>query len=207
MSASNLLTISEIFKIKITPILIIIYNLILVIFFLIFIEIDKKLLFNFKSISFKKLIFIIFLGIFFGGLFFFSGEHTLNFLITQENFFFLKGIIFILILVLSEQLVFLVFLYNIYNSKSSKILSSIYTATIFTLFHFITFKNLVQTYFVKFGSIFFAYLIFYFLLLFIFMCICTHIYSSNKNSQKNFLYPLIFHFIVNLTIFLCLIFF
>ncbi len=197
---------SEIFSAQ-SYIFIIAYNVIIAYIFLIFSGNQKNLLGNFNRFHLGVLFCIALLGMVFGLLFNLVKEPVPSLFVNFASGELASVFIFLIFssfaVAFSEQMIFSGFLFNTYRSLTSKYDAFYQVSLIFVLFHLLRFEILVKHYFTNFTNWYLVFITCYYLLLFVFMLLCLYFYSFKyKKYEGNFLYPVIFHFMADLGLFI-----
>ena len=170
--------------------------------FLAFSGMHKVFFGSLKDISMKIIGVTALIGIVLGLFFYLVKEPVPNYLLMGT----LSDIAFYtIILSISEQIIFSGFLFNIYRKLTNDKDVYFQVATIFVLFHLLRFENLVISYFKNFDFSYLYLITAYYILLFIFMLTALYLYSfKSKKYKGNFVYPVILHFVTDLTLFVVL---
>ena len=183
-------------------IFILFYNMFIAYIFLAFSGMHKVFFGSLKDISMKIIGVTALIGIVLGLFFYLVKEPVPNYLLMGT----LSDIAFYtIILSISEQIIFSGFLFNIYRKLTNDKDVYFQVATIFVLFHLLRFENLVISYFKNFDFSYLYLITAYYILLFIFMLTALYLYSfKSKKYKGNFVYPVILHFVTDLTLFVVL---
>ncbi len=179
------------------------YNILIAFIFLEFSSNRDEFLKNIKSVNLKLILCVFILGLFFGTLFYISKEPVpISLFNPKSSDYFVKIIIFTLILSISEQMIFSGFLFNTYKKLNTSSIAMTQTTIFFVMFHLLRFENLIIS-FIRYSDSFFLFnMIFYYILLGLFMITAIYLYNLNSSKYKgNIIYPIILHFITDLTIF------
>lgn len=182
------------------------YNIIIAFIFILFLGEQRNFIGDIKRTSFGILFLTLFSGIFFGGVFYLIDEPIpLELFGFVSDFdllgFFVFVAFFSLMIAIGEQMIFTGFLYNVYSKLTSKWNAFIQVALLFSLFHALNLDKIIE----HFGgdgvnSMIFIFL--YFIFLFIFMLLALMLYTFRwKKYNGNFLYPVLFHFVVDFILF------
>jgi membrane protease YdiL (CAAX protease family) len=188
-------------------IFIIAYNVIIAYIFLIFSGYKNNLLGNIKKFNLGVLLCIVLLGLVIGLLFNLVKEPVPSLFLQFSNQDVISIMLFLIVssflVAFSEQMIFSGFLFNTYRKLTSKYDAFYQVSLIFVLFHLLRFEILVKHYFVNFSNWYLVFITCYYLLLFVFMLLCLYFYSfKTKKYEGNFLYPVMFHFMADLGLFL-----
>lgn len=183
---------------------ILLYNILIAYLFLLFSGYKDKVLGNMKKINIKMIFLVILIGLTYGVFFFLLKEPVPIYSLfnPQTTYYFAKITFFTLILAISEQMIFSGFLFNIYSQLTNKKEAILQVSLIFGLFHFLRFENLLISYINIFDIHYFLPIIGYYVFLYLFMTTALYLYSfKTKKYEGNFIYPVLLHFITDLTLF------